>query len=202
MRRLFGIGLGIAVLLLVQGYVGGQKVTPPLGSTPDTTPSPAAPAVIPGCCPTLDAGPQPASIDDALAQAKRGGTPVPVTITYTERQLTTAAASHFPLTYAGASLTDPVIRLRNGQLSLDSAASLAFIRTTASVVTTPTVNAGRASVRVDSATLAGQPLPDAARNALAANIASAIASDLPAKLVVSSIAVGTGTLTVQGTANP
>jgi hypothetical protein len=207
MRRLFGLGFGIAVLLLVQGYVGGQKVTPQL-SFPDASPSPAVPAATSGRLPTLDAPapldatPPPTSIEDALGLATRGGKPVPITITYTERQLTTAAAAHFPFTYAGASLTDPVIRLRNGQLSLDTAASLAFLKTTARVVTTPTVTAGRPSVRVDSATLAGQSVPEAARGALATNIARAIASDLPAKLVVSSIAVGTGTLTMQGTANP
>jgi len=198
MRRLLALGLGIAVLVLMQGYVGGQKAAPPLGAIADASPSPA----VSGCCPTADATPQPASIEAALALAKSGGKPVPISITYTEWQLTTAAAAHFPLTYAGASLSDPVIRLRDGQLSLDSAASLAFLRTTAHVVTTPTVTAGRPSVRVDSATLAGQSVPDAARTVIATNIASAIASDLPAKLVVFSIAVGAGTLTVQGTANP
>ncbi len=197
-RSLLAVGIGIALLYSVQAYVDGRKLTPLGGSA---VPSPATTATRQLVdSPAVDL--QAASVADALSQAKRLGRPVPVTITLTEQQLTDAAAAHVPVSYAGASLKDPVVRLRNGQLSLDSVASLAFLRTTANVVTTPTVIAGRPSVRIDSATLAGRPVPDAARNALAANAASAIAADLPANLVVSSIAVGPGTLTVQGAANP
>ncbi len=197
-RSLLAVGIGIALLYSVQAYVDGRKLTP-LGGSAVPSPATAATRQLVDS-PAVDL--QAASVADALSQAKRLGRPVPVTITLTEQQLTDAAAAHFPVSYAGASLRDPVVRLRNGQLSLDSVASLAFLRTTANVVTTPTVIAGRPSVRIDSATLAGRPVPDAARNALAANAASAIAADLPANLVVSSIAVGPGTLTVQGAANP
>ncbi len=194
MRRfLFGIALGIVVTLAAQAYVGGIRVTLPFVSVAAVTPSPTLPAAV---------GQQLTAVQQALTQAKQERKPVPVTITLTEQQLTAAAAAYFPLTYAGASLSDPVVHLRDGQLRLDSAASLAIVRTTASVITTPTATAGRPSVRVESATLGGQALPDAAKQALAADIASAIAAGVPANLVVSSIAVGAGTLTVQGTANP
>ena len=64
------------------------------------------------------------------------------------------------------------------------------------------MTAGKPAVRIDSATIGDKSLPDAAREALAANMASAIVANIPVNLVVSSIVVGQATMTVQGTANP
>jgi len=173
------------------GLVGGKFEAPlPAGSSP--TPTPTVP---PAVAVQFDAAQR------ALAQAKLSGKAVPVTITLSEQQLSATAATYFPVTYL-ATLADPVVHLRPGQIVLDCAATLAILKTTANILATPLVTAGKPAVRIDSATIGDKSLPDAAREALAANMASAIVANIPVNLVVSSIVVGQATMTVQGTANP
>ncbi len=70
------------------------------------------------------------------------------------------------------------------------------------VVATPLVSAGRATVRIDSATVAGVAVPDSVRADLASQLDQAIASGLPPGFVVSAVTVAKATLTIQGTAIP
>lgn len=67
---------------------------------------------------------------------------------------------------------------------------------------TPSAADGRPLVRIDEATVGGVPLPDAARDAIAADLQKAIASLLPANLQITSVTVATGALAVKGVANP
>ena len=142
------------------------------------------------------------SVERALALAKQSGKPVPLTLSFTQQDLTTAAAAYFPQTYAAFTLSDPSVQLASGQVRLTTAASLLVLHSTAVVTATPYVASGRPAVRVDSATIGGTPVPDQVRQGLASDIASAIAAQVPPNLVVSSITVGNGVLAVQGVANP
>lgn len=193
MRRfLLGIVVGAVLVLGAQVALPAPRIGGPLEAAPSPTPAPTVP---PAVQQQLD------TVQRALTQARQSGKAVPVTITLTEQQLSATAAAHFPLTY-GATLTDPAVRLRPGQIELDCAATVAILRTTATVLAIPLVSGGRPAARIDSATIGGQNLPDAARDLLAAEIANAIAAGVPANLFVSSIVVGQGTMTVQATANP
>jgi len=191
-RFLLGAVIGAVVTIGVQTTLVGGSVAPPSGAASSPTPTPTVP---PAVALQLDAAQR------ALAQAKISGKAVPVTITLTEQQFTAAAAAYFPLAYV-ATLLDPVVHLRPGQIVLDCAATLAMMRTTATILATPLVSDGKPTVRIDSAMIGDKALPDAAREALASNMLSAIVANIPAKFVVSSIVVGQATMTVLGTANP
>lgn len=193
MRRfLLGIVVGAVLVVGAQAALAPANVASPSAAASSPTPAPTVP---PAVQQQLD------TVERALTQAKQSGKAVPITLTLTEQQLSAAAAAHFPLTYV-ATLTDPAVHLRPGQIELDCAASLATVKTTATVLASPTVSGGRPAARIDSATIGGQSLPEAARQLLASEIANAIAASVPSNLFVSSIVVGQGTLTVQATANP
>ena len=189
MRRLIlGIALGTALAIAGLGALGWLRapLVAPVGGG-------AVPAAV---------VPQAAVVDQALADAKKTGKAVPITLTFSERDLTLAAAAYFPQTISGATLTDPQVRLGTGQIVLECAAAVSIFRTTAVVVATPLASDGLVRVRIDSATVAGLVVPDAVRAGLAGQLDQAIASGLPSGLAVTTVTVANKTLTVQGTANP
>ena len=143
-----------------------------------------------------------AVVERALVSATRTGTAVPVTVTFTEGQVQAAAAAYFPQAWSGATLTDPVVRLRSGRLLLDTTATLSVFKTTASVIAIPTVSAARPAVRIESATVAGLAVPDQGHEAIAAQLARAISAGLPPKLTVTGVVAADGALTITGIANP
>ena len=142
------------------------------------------------------------NVDSALALAKASGKPVAVTLTFSERDLTTSAAAYFPQTISGATLTDPVVHLRSGQIVLDMAAQVVIVRTTAEAVASVAVRSGRPAATVTSATIGGAALPQATSDQVAAQLNDALGAGLPPKFVVSSIAITSGVMTVAGVANP
>lgn len=189
MRRLIlGVALGVALAIAGLGVLGWLR----------------APLVAPARAGAMPAAvvPQAAVVEQALADAKKSGKAVAITLTFSERDLTLAAASYFPQNVAGATLTDPQVRLGSGRIVLECVAAVSVLRTTAVVVATPLVNDGVVGVRVDSATVAGMAVPDAVRAGLAGQLDQAIASGLPPGLQVTTVTVANKTLTVQGTANP
>lgn len=125
-----------------------------------------------------------------------------LTLTFTEKDLTFAAAAYFPQTVSGATLTDPQVKLGSGQIVLICAASMSVFKTTAVVTATPIVSAGRVTGRIDSATVAGVAVPDSVRAGLAAQLDQAIAGGVPPGFTVSTVTVANGTLTIQGTTSP
>ncbi len=145
---------------------------------------------------------QVAAVDRALAQARQTGKAVPVTLTFTDRDVTASAAAYFPQTYSGATLSDPIVHLRAGQLTLDMTATASIVRTTAVVVATVGVVNGRPATTIISATIGGASLPQQVRDTTAAQLNQALAAGLPPKFTVSSVAIGDGVLTVTGVANP
>ena len=193
--RLFVLGVvigGIAVISVVAAWSDGGATQS--GATVPTA-SPTARASSAG------AG-QVTTIDGALAQAKLSGKPVSVTLTFSDRDLTTSAQAYFPQNLSGATLTDPVVHLRTGQLVLDMSATVSIIRTTAEAVASVGVRNGRPAATVTSATIAGASVPQSTSDQVAGQLNSALAAGLPAKFIVSAITISTGVMTVTGVANP
>jgi hypothetical protein len=182
--------IALVVVLVVAGLGGLGWFSTPLVSRADAAGAAAA------------VQPQAAILQQALADAKKSGTAVPITLSFTERELTLAAAAYFPQTVSGATLTDPQVRLRSSQLVLQCIATVFGFHTTAVVVATPLASAGRVTVRIDSATIAGVAVPDSVRADLASQLDQVIASGLPPGFVVSAVTVANATLTIQGTAIP
>lgn len=190
------VGRLVSVILLAALVFLGLRFFAESGQAPSAAPR-LAPAPLPSSIEQ-----QITAVDQALAQAQRSGKPVPITLTLTEQDLTRAAAGYFPQTAAGVTVSDPIIHLGSGRLLLTGSGAIAFARGELAATATPLVVNGRPVVRVDSATVAGVALPDFVTQAVGSAIQSALDSALPAKLQVTSIVVGTGTLTVQGVANP
>lgn len=141
-------------------------------------------------------------VSDALAEAKQRRQPIPVSLSFTDKELTAAASAYFPQTYGVIRFSDPVITLRASQVVLSGRAAAGPLPTTFTIAATPSAAEGRPVVRIDAATVGGVPVPDAARQAIAADLQKAIASLLPANLQITSVTVGTGSLAVKGVANP
>lgn len=195
MRFLLGVAVGAALAYGASTFLAGRPLASP-EAAPQTRP-PAAPEALPaGVRGQIDAA------DRALAQAKQSGKAVPVTLVFSERDLTATASAYFPQTFAGATLSDPQVRLVPGRIELTTAATASILRTTAAVVATPIVVNGRPAARIESATIGGAPLPDRLREIIAGQLAEAIGAGLPAKLTVSAITVVAGTMTVEGIAAP
>jgi len=121
----------------------------------------------------------------------------PVTLTFTEDELTKAAASYMPMTVSGITVSDPVVRLTPGRFTLTATGRAFFVSGPIVVVAAPVVSGGRVIARVDSATLAGIALPDSAKADIADTFAQALAGAIPANARVTSVTVGSGTLTVE-----
>jgi len=162
----------------------------------------SVPQVAATATPTSGVAAQITSVDGALAQAKTSGKAVSVTLTFSERDLTTSAAAYFPQTVSGATLSDPVVHLRTGQIVLDMGAQLTIVRTTAEAIATVTVRSGRPAATVTSATIGGAALPQSTSDQVAAQLNDALGAGLPSKFVVSTVAISTGVMTVTGVANP
>ena len=121
----------------------------------------------------------------------------PVSLTFSEQDLTKAAASYMPMTVSGITVSDPVVRLTPGRLTLTATGRAFFISGPILVVASPVVSGGRVIARIESATLAGIALPDSAKQDIADTFAQALARSIPANARVTSVSVGTGTLTVE-----
>lgn len=198
MRR-FLIGVVIGASLVVLAAVVVQQMSDTAGIP---SPSPTRTAAATKRAPTPGVAAQISAVDRALVQATQTGRAVPVTLVFTERDLTASAAVYFPQTMSGVTLTDPVVHLRNGQIALDITARAAFLRGTAAVVATVGVVNGRATTTIVSATVGGASLPQSVTSDITAQLDQALAAGLPAKFQITTITVSDGTLTVNGVANP
>ena len=138
----------------------------------------------------------------ALAQAQQSGKSVAVTLTFTDADLTATAREDLPSSYSGFTITNPAVRTETGTLTLTAQATMGPLGGPLLVTGRPTVSSGRASITLESATVAGVPLPDQTRASIAASIDQAIASLVPAKLRLTSIVARPGVLTIQATAQP
>ena len=143
-----------------------------------------------------------AAAERALQEAQQSGKPVPVTLVFTDAELTATAQDYLPSSYNGFTLSGPAVRLDTGTLTLTAQARMGPLGGPLVVTGRPTVSSGRVAVTLESATVAGVPLLDQIRASIAASIEQAIASLLPAKLRLTSITARPGSLTIQAIAQP
>ncbi len=181
----------LAALAVVGVWAYGQVTTQPQ-SAATPPPPPGATAAI---------ATQLSALQRALAQAQQTGKAVPVTLTFTDADLTAAAASA-PLSSGEISVSDPAVQVGSGSLTLTATARLGPLSGLLRVLASASVADGRANVRVESATIAGVALPDAARATLQATLQQALLSLMPPRLQVTSIVAAPGVITVQALALP
>ena len=128
-------------------------------------------------------------------------TPHVFAMTLTDAQLTTAAASGFPQTVSGVTVSDPVVSVQGANVRLIAKAKMFFGTTQFVMMATPIVSDGRIAVRIDSATLAGFSLPEDTKASIAATVQGTLAGLVPANIRVTAIGFAPGALTVQGSRN-
>jgi hypothetical protein len=165
----------------------------------------AAPTLLPQLAATLAApgtiGLSPAAFpSEATVPATSPKGPSTLSLSFSDTDLTRAAAAYFPATYAGVAVRAPSVRVTSGQIVL-SASARTFLGTSALVANaTPYVSDGKLLVRVGSATIGGIALPESARAQLSQQIQSAIDAQIAGRMRVTSVTASQGTVLVQGTA--
>ena len=195
--RLFVLGIVVGALAVAYG---GDLVRAAFGTGQAASATSASPART--AAPTSGIAQQITSVNAALAQAKASGKAVSVTLSFTETDLTSQAAAYFPQSVSGATLTDPVVHLRTGQIVLDMTAQVVIVRTTAEAIATVAVRSGRPAATVTSATIGGAAVPQSTSDQVATQLNDALGAGLPPKFTVSSVSIATGVMTVVGVANP
>jgi hypothetical protein len=123
--------------------------------------------------------------------------PRTITVTLTEQELTKAARSYTPLTVSGITVTDPVIKLEPGKLTLTASGRAFIVGGPIVVVASPLVSNGTAAAKIESATFAGLNLPDSTKQSVADTFARVLAANIPSGVRVTSLAVNAGTLVVE-----
>jgi len=187
-------------LILFIALVGAALyIAPQLAQKPATQGEPGRPITAASVAPALGSGI--ASVDAALKQAGQSGKAVPITLRITDADLTAAAQQYFPQSYAGITVAEPVFRI-GPALTLTAKAS-SFVLSGALVASaTPFASDGKLGLRLDSATVGGIVLPDAARSQLQQQLQSALNSAMPQRLQVSTVTVAAGVATINGSALP
>jgi hypothetical protein len=123
--------------------------------------------------------------------------PFPITVTLTEQELTRAAQDYTPLTVSGITVTDPVITLESGQLTLRATGRAFFISGPVVVVASPLVVDGKAAAKIESATFAGLALSESNKLDISETFSRALAANIPAGVRVTRVTVSAGTLVIQ-----
>jgi hypothetical protein len=181
---LLRIALGVAVtggaVLLLQPSADRYVEAPAPSQAAVVTPSPT---------PTIA----------ATRAATARPTPAAFTLLLSDAELTKAAASGFPQTLSGVTVSDPVVRVESDRVRLTAKAKVFFGTTQFEMVATPIVDGGKVAVRVDSATLAGLSLPSDTKAAIADTVLGTISRLVPASVLVTGFVFVPGQLTVQGT---
>src|SRR5438552_19022701 len=83
-----------------------------------------------------------------------------ITVTLTEDELTQAAQSYSPMTVSGITVTDPLIRLAAGRLTLTATHRACFVSGPIVVVASTAVRYGTVSPSTEPSTCADFALPD------------------------------------------
>ena len=179
------LGFFVFVVALAVFIVRGAMVAPTAVGVP-------VPALGQPAMPTSAPGPTGAPAPTAKA------TPTTFTLALTDDDLTRAAASSFPQTVNGVTVSDPVVRVQSGGVRLVANAKVLFGTTQFVLLATPVVTAGRLDVRVDSATVAGFGVPDATKTQIADTMRASVARLVPSNASITSVTLTTGSLTVRG----
>jgi len=136
-----------------------------------------------------------------IATATTRPTPAAFAMTVSDADLTQAAASGFPQTVSGVTVSDPVVSVQSASVRLVAKAALLFGTTQFVMNATPVVTDGHISVRVDTATLAGLSLPENTKASIANTVQTSISRLVPANVRVTGLVFAPGALTVQGMRN-
>ena len=180
------LGFFVFVVALAFLIVRGAMVAPTTVGVPlPALRQPATPTSAPG--PTAGAPAPTADVRPAM-----------FTQTLTDDDLTRAAASSFPQTVNGVTVSDPVVRVQSGGVRLVANAKVLFGTTQFVLLATPVVTAGRLDVRVDSATVAGFGVPDATKTQIADTMRASVARLVPSNASITSVTLTSGSLTVRG----
>ncbi len=126
-------------------------------------------------------------------------TPAVFALTMSDADLTKAAAGSFPQTVNGVTVREPNVSVENAGVRLTATAQIFFGTTQFVMTATPVVTAGRITVRVDTATLAGFTLSDSTRASIADTVQGTIATLIPSNVKVTTVSFAPGKLTVLGT---
>ena len=149
----------------------------------------------PAASPAVRATARPSSISASATPTPTG--PQKITVTLTERDLTTAAQGYMPLTVSGITVTDPKITLEPGRLTLTATGRAFIVGGPIVVVASPLVSNGTAAAKIESATFAGLNLPDSTKKNVADTFARVLAASIPSGVRVTSLTVNAGTLVVE-----
>jgi DUF2993 family protein len=124
-------------------------------------------------------------------------TPSQVTVTLTEDDLTRAAREYTPLTVSGITVSDPLIRLEPGRLTLTATGRAFILSGPVVVVATPVVANGTAGANIETATFAGLGLPESTKRDIADTFSRTLAANIPAGVRVTAVTVRAGTLVIE-----
>jgi len=194
--------LRVALLLATGGLLayGVWSAAPALLQTVIALPT-AAPDATPRPLPTAVASAI-GAVQSAITRAQQSGGAVAVSLAVTEQDLTRTAATYFPQTYAGVTVSSPSVRVASGQVVL-TATARSFIGSGPLVATaTPYASNGKLLIRIESASVAGVGLPDAIRAQLTQQLQAAVDSQVMPHLQVTGVTAQSGTLSLTGTALP
>ncbi len=146
--------------------------------------------------------PSPTSLEAAQALARRTGKAVPITLIYTEQQLTDSAVAGMPRSYSGINLSDPRVRLQTGVVVFAANAQWGFISGTLQTIAVPQATNGRPILNMTSATIAGISLPDSIRQSIEQELQRQLDAAVPSNLQVTGITVANGSLAAQALVSP
>ncbi len=139
----------------------------------------------------------------AAAAAKASGTAVPVTATFTEAELTSAASQASSGTSGGLAATGTQIHLSGGNVIATSNVTVQGITIPVGVVATPTVVNGQVQMVVQQIQTGALPLPQSITQQIQAQVGQAISpSALGIPMDVSSLQIQNGQLVLTGTTQP
>ncbi len=143
------------------------------------------------------------ALEEAAAAAKASGKSAPVTATFTEEELTSAANQASSTTSGALAATDTQIHLSGGNVIATSNVTVEGISIPLGVVATPTVVNGQLQMVVQQIQTGALPLPDAVKQQIQAQVGQAIdPASLGLPMDISSLQIQNGQLVLSGTTKP
>ena len=144
------------------------------------------------------------ALNAAVAVAKRTGKAQPVTVTFTEAELTSKAnAAGSALNDTGLAATNTQVHLAGGNFVATASVTFQGISLNLGVVAAPTVVNGQPRIVIKEIQTGALPIPDLIKEQLTARLGQAIdPSTLGLPIDVSALTIVNGTLVVTGQARP
>jgi len=143
-------------------------------------------------------------LNAAVTTAKKTGKAQPVTVTFTEAELTSkASAAWSALNDTGLAATNTQVHLAGGNFVATASVTFQGISLNLGVVAAPTVVNGQPRIVIKEIQTGALPIPDVIKEQLTARLGQAIdPSALGLPIDVSALTIVNGTLVVTGQAKP